>query len=129
MRLVEGQAMISLVVVNSNGAILTATELGFGKRTDIDEYRITGRGGQGVISIQVNKRNGSVIRALQVMETDEVMLITDRGTLVRFKVSELSVISRNTQGVRLISLSPGEKVVGMQRIEEIQDVEGEVVEE
>ena len=129
MRLAEGQAMISLVVVNSNGAILTATELGFGKRTDIDEYRITGRGGQGVISIQVNERNGSVIRALQVMETDEVMLITDKGTLVRFKVSELSVISRNTQGVRLISLSPGEKVVGMQRIEEIQDVDGEVVEE
>ena len=129
MRLAEGQAMISLVVVNSNGAILTATELGFGKRTDIDEYRITGRGGQGVISIQVNERNGAVIRALQVMETDEVMLITDKGTLVRFKVSELSVIGRNTQGVRLISLSPGEKVVGMQRIEEIQDVEGEVVEE
>ena len=129
MRLVEGQAMISLVVVNSNGAILTATELGFGKRTDIDEYRTTGRGGQGVISIQVNERNGSVIRALQVMETDEVMLITDKGTLVRFKVSELSVIGRNTQGVRLISLSPGEKVVGMQRIEEIQDVDSEVVEE
>jgi DNA gyrase subunit A len=126
-RLGEGQTMISLVVVTSNDTILTATELGFGKRTAIDEYRITGRGGQGVISIQVNERNGHVIRALQVSEQDEVMLITDKGTLVRFKVKELSVIGRNTQGVRLISLAPGEKVVGMQRIEEIQE-EGEELE-
>jgi DNA gyrase subunit A len=123
MRLAEGQTMISLVVVTSNETILTATEFGYGKRTAIDEYRITGRGGQGVISIQVNERNGNVVRALQVSEQDEVMLITDKGTLVRFKVSELSVIGRNTQGVRLISLAAGEKVVGMQRIEEIQDAE------
>ncbi|HBB52747.1 MAG TPA: DNA gyrase subunit A [Legionellales bacterium] len=123
MRLAEGQTMISLVVVTSNETILTATEFGYGKRTAIDEYRITGRGGQGVISIQVNERNGNVVRALQVSEQDEVMLITDKGTLVRFKVSELSVIGRNTQGVRLISLATGEKVVGMQRIEEIQDAE------
>lgn len=121
MRLGEGQTMISLVVVTSEDTILTATEFGFGKRTAIDEYRITGRGGQGVISIQVNERNGNVVRALQVSEQDEVMLITDKGTLVRFKVKELSIIGRNTQGVRLISLAAGEKVVGMQKIEEIQE--------
>jgi len=120
-RLAEGQSVISLVVVHpGGGTILTATELGYGKRTDIEEYRITGRGGQGVISIQVNERNGKVVRAVQVVDTDEAMLITDQGTLVRFKVSELSIIGRNTQGVRLINVATGEHVVGMQRIEEVQ---------
>jgi DNA gyrase subunit A len=121
MRLAPDQAMISLVVVNSNDTILTATEYGYGKRTEIEEYRITGRGGQGVIAIQGSERNGRVVRALQVSNDDQVMLITDKGTLVRFKVSELSVIGRNTQGVRLISLGAGERLVGMQRIEDIQE--------
>ena len=96
--------------------------MGYGKRTDIEEYRITGRGGQGVISIQVNERNGAVVRAIQVDDVDEAMLITDQGTLVRFRVSDLSIIGRNTQGVRLINVASGERVVGMQRIEDIQDV-------
>ncbi|MCR9191534.1 MAG: DNA gyrase subunit A [Gammaproteobacteria bacterium] len=122
-RLVEGQAVISLVVAKPEGTILTVTEFGYGKRTDVSEYRITGRGGQGVISIQVTERNGSVVRAVQVDDVDEAMLITDQGTLVRFKVSELSIIGRNTQGVRLINVAPGEHVVGMQRIEEIQEDE------
>ncbi|WP_199741510.1 DNA gyrase subunit A [Legionella septentrionalis] len=123
-RMGEEQSLISLVVVNpEGGTILTATEFGYGKRTEIAEYRITGRGGQGVISIQVNERNGKVVRALQVAENDEAMLITDKGTLVRFKVNELSIIGRNTQGVRLINLSAGERVVGMQRIEEIEEID------
>ena len=121
MRLAEGQFVISLVVARMEGTILTATELGYGKRTEIEEYRVTGRGGQGVISIQVNERNGKVVRAVQVIETDEAMLITDQGTLVRFKVSELSIIGRNTQGVRLINVASGEHVVGMQRIEEMEE--------
>lgn len=121
MRLEAGQFVISLIVARNEGTILTATELGYGKRTEISEYRITGRGGQGVISIQVNERNGKVVRAMQVVETDEAMLITDQGTLVRFKVSELSIIGRNTQGVRLINVTPGEHVVGMQGIEELSD--------
>ncbi|KTD30685.1 DNA gyrase subunit A [Legionella maceachernii] len=120
-RLSDGQSVISLVVAKSEGAILTATENGYGKRTDIEEYRVSGRGGQGVISIQVNERNGKVVRALQVDDNDEAMLITDRGTLVRFKVDEISIIGRNTQGVRLINVTQGEYVVGMQRIEEISD--------
>ncbi len=124
-RLAEGQAVISLVVAKPEGTIMTATEFGYGKRTDIEEYRVTGRGGQGVISIQVTERNGSVVRAIQVTDTDEVMLITDQGTLVRFKVSELSIIGRNTQGVRLINVASGEHLVGLQRIEEIQDAEGQ----
>ena len=120
-RLGADQSVISLVVAKPDGTILTATELGYGKRTHIDEYRITGRGGQGVISIQVNERNGAVVRAAQVNDDDQAMLITDQGTLVRFKVNELSVIGRNTQGVRLINVRSGEHVVGMQRIEDIQD--------
>jgi len=118
-RLGEDQSVISLVVAKPQGTILTATENGYGKRTNIEEYRVSGRGGQGVISIQVNERNGKVVRALQVDDNDEAMLITDRGTLVRFKVDEISIIGRNTQGVRLINVNQGEYVVGMQRIEEI----------
>ena len=118
-RIEEGQAVKSLVVVHPEGTILTATENGYGKRTEIDEYRVSGRGGQGVISIQVTERNGKVVRSLQVTDADEAMLITDKGTLVRFKVSELSIIGRNTQGVRLINVSSGELVVGMQKIQDI----------
>ncbi|KTD50770.1 DNA gyrase subunit A [Legionella quateirensis] len=118
-RIEEGQEVKSLVVVHPNGTILTATENGYGKRTDIDEYRVSGRGGQGVISIQVTERNGKVVRSIQVTDGDEAMLITDKGTLVRFKVNELSVIGRNTQGVRLINVSSGELVVGMQKIEDL----------
>jgi DNA gyrase subunit A len=120
-RLNDKQSVISLVVVSSDGTILTATENGYGKRTDMTEYRVSGRGGQGVISIQVNERNGKVVRALRVEEGDEAMLITDKGTLVRFRIDELSVIGRNTQGVRLMNLHSGEQVVGMQRIVELDE--------
>lgn len=128
-KLKSDQKVVSLVLAPKEGTILTATEFGYGKRTDIGEYRITGRGGQGVISIQVTERNGKVVRAVSVTDNDEAMLITDRGTLVRFKVSDLSVIGRNTQGVRLINVTNGERVVGMQRIEEITDEEIEELEE
>lgn len=122
-KLGKEQSVISLVVLQPGGTILTATENGFGKRTEVEEYRVSGRGCQGVISIQVTERNGKVVRAIQVMDTDGVMLITDKGTLVRFKVGELSIIGRNTQGVRLINVSSGELVVGMQRIEELEEEE------
>lgn len=125
-RIEEGQAVKSLVVVHPNGTILTATENGYGKRTEIDEYRVSGRGGQGVISIQVTERNGKVVRSLQVTDSDEAMLITDKGTLVRFKVNELSIIGRNTQGVRLINVSSGELVVGMQKIEDLGEESDEL---
>lgn len=115
-KLQEGQRVISLVVVSPEGAILTATENGYGKRTAIEEYRLTGRGGQGVISIIVNERNGKVVAAKHVNPEDEAMLITNKGTLVRTYVSEISVIGRNTQGVRLINLSNDEVLVGLERI-------------
>ncbi len=104
-KLQENQKVISLVVVHPHGDILTATENGYGKRTAVEEYRSTGRGGQGVISIQVSERNGQVIGAIQVKSEDEVMLISNKGTLVRVPVSEISLVGRNTwQGVRLIAL-------------------------
>ncbi len=86
------------------GIFLTATENGYGKRTALAEYRLSGRGGQGVISIQVNERNGKVVGAIQVNPEDEVMLISNKGTLVRVPAAEISLIGRNTQGVRLIQL-------------------------
>ncbi len=115
-KLQENQRVISLVVVHPEGDILTATENGYGKRTAIDEYRATGRGGQGVISIQVSERNGKVIGAIQVTAKNEVMLISNKGTLVRVPVSEISLVGRNTQGVRLINLVNDEMLVGLEPI-------------
>jgi len=120
----EDQTVISLIIVNE-GTVLTATENGYGKRTDVSQYPEHGRGGQGVVSIQVNDRNGNVVGAALVKDDDEIMLITDGGTLVRTRVAEISVQGRNTQGVRLIGLSGGEKLVGVERIEEQESEEGE----
>ena len=102
--------------------LLTATENGFGKRTEIEQYPRHGRGGQGVISIVCNERNGDVVGAVQVADDDQIMLITDGGTLVRTRVAEVSILGRNTQGVKLIGLSKGEKLVGVERVVE-QDEE------
>ncbi|MFN3235266.1 MAG: DNA gyrase subunit A [Gammaproteobacteria bacterium] len=124
-KLKEGQRVVSLMVVKDHGTVLTATENGYGKRTAIEEYRPTGRGGQGVISIQVSERNGDVVGALEVEENDHVMLITSRGKLVRTDVKGISIIGRNTQGVRLINLSEGEKLVSIGRIMEDIDEEGD----
>lgn len=126
MRLQDGQRIIALIVAKPEGAILTATENGYGKRTDINEYRCTGRGGQGVISIQVNERNGEVVGAVQVANEDEILLISNKGTLVRTRVSEISVLGRNTQGVRLINLGTDEKLVGIQPVEKLAGTELEV---
>lgn len=118
-RLQENQRLISLIVVKSDCTILTATENGYGKRTLISEFPVKGRGGQGVISIQTSERNGAVVGAVQVEDTDEIMLITDGGTLVRTHTDEISTVGRNTQGVTLIQLSNNEKLVGLQRIQEV----------
>ncbi len=116
-RLAEGQHVISLVIVDE-GYILTATENGYGKRTAISEYPCKGRGGQGVISIQSSERNGAVVGATLVTDDDDLMLISNAGTLVRTPAAEVSTMSRNTQGVRLIKLSKGELLVGVERIVE-----------
>lgn len=121
-KLQDVQSVVSLIV-SREGDILTATEKGYGKRTALDEYRISGRGGQGVISIHVNERNGKVVSAVQVNQEDEVMLISNKGTLVRVPVAEISVIGRNTQGVRLIQLSEAEVLVSLERIANIKGEE------
>ena len=114
-KLQSGQRVISLIIA-SDSPVLTATENGYGKRTLADDYPVYGRGGQGVIAIQATARNGSVVGAVPADENDEVMLISGGGTLVRTRVNEISVMGRNTQGVRLIALSNGEKLVGIERI-------------
>lgn len=127
-KLQDTQRVVSLVVCQPGGDILTATENGYGKRTEMDEYRLSGRGGQGVISIHVNDRNGKVVSAIQVKHDDEIMLISNKGTLVRVPVAEISVIGRNTQGVRLIQLGEGESLVSLERIANIKVEEGETKE-
>ena len=125
----DGQKVISLVIAKDDGAILTATENGYGKRTKMSDYRSSGRGGQGVISIQVTDRNGAVVGAELVSEADEVMLISDGGTLVRTTVDDVSLVGRNTQGVRLINLQPGESLVEVEKIVELQREKDEETDE
>ena len=124
MRLPEGQKIISLIIaIDEDGAILTATEFGFGKRTHLKEYRVQGRGGQGIISIQTSERNGNVVGAVQVLDEHQIMLITNGGTLVRTPVKHVSIVGRNTQGVKLINLTKKEKLVGLERVLEVEDSE------
>ncbi|QBF81336.1 DNA gyrase subunit A [Shewanella maritima] len=133
------QKVVSLIVPKGDGAILTVTENGYGKRTELTEYPAKSRGTKGVVSIKVSERNGAVIGATQVGENDEIMLISDKGTLVRTAAEGVSIIGRNTQGVTIIRTAEEEKVVGLQRIDEIQSeqeldeegnpiIEGEVAE-
>jgi DNA gyrase subunit A len=126
-RLQEGQKVVSLIVPQGDGAILTATENGFGKRTPVDDYPAKSRATQGVVSIKVSERNGKVVGAVQVNDSDEIMLISDKGTLVRTRVEEVSTVGRNTQGVRLIRTIEGEHVVALQRIDEIEELEAEIL--
>lgn len=120
-RLQPKQRMISLIVLKPGGAVLVATQNGYGKRTSVEEFVQQGRGGQGVIAIQTSDRNGEVVGAVQVFDNDELMLISDAGTLVRTRVDEISIVGRNTQGVRLINLTENEKLVGIQPIDEMEN--------
>ena len=133
-RLEEDQKVVSLIVPQGEGAVLTATENGYRKRTDIAEYPAKSRATKGVVSIKVSERNGLVVGAVQVNEDDEIMLISDQGTLVRTRATEVSTVGRNTQGVTLIRTGENENVVGLQRIDEVEssnietDEEGNVIE-
>jgi DNA gyrase subunit A len=118
----EGDEVIALSIIGA-GPIMTATANGYGKLTPIDEHPVQGRGGQGVICIQTSERNGSLVGALQVSPEDEVMLITSTGTMIRTPVSDISTMSRNTQGVRLIRLDESDRLVGISRVEALPDDE------
>ena len=115
MTLLDDQEIIALII-GTDGSVLNITENGFGKRTAIGDFPLHRRGGQGVIAIQTSDRNGAVVSAVLVQDTDEIMLITDAGTLVRTRVEEIRELGRNTQGVTVIKLGAGEKVVGVDRI-------------
>jgi DNA gyrase subunit A len=129
-KLGDGQEVIALIVVGhgegDGGAVLTASASGYGKRTPVSDFPMHGRGGQGVIAMQTSDRNGTTVAALQVRPGQEIMLISSTGTLVRTGVDEVSELGRNTQGVRLIRLSEGERLVGIERIESL---EGEVTQD
>jgi len=112
--------VIGLTILR-DGLILTATENGYGKRTAVDDFPVQGRGGQGVIAIQTSERNGRTVGAAQVNEDDEIMLISSNGTLVRTAVDDISVQGRNTQGVRLIRVGSEQRLVGLARIESIDE--------
>jgi DNA gyrase subunit A len=116
-KLGDGQEVVGLIVVGE-GNVLTASENGYGKLTPLDDFPAHGRGGQGVIALQTTDRNGNCVAALQVQSGQEVMLISSTGTLVRTPVDEISVVGRNTQGVRLIRLGEGERLVGIEHIDE-----------
>jgi DNA gyrase subunit A len=121
-RIAETEKVVSLIIPNDEGDILTATENGYGKRTPIGEYPTKNRATKGVVSIKVSERNGAVVGAVQVDESNEIMLISDQGTLVRTRAAEVSTVGRNTQGVRLIRTVEGERVVGLQRIDEVEEI-------
>lgn len=115
--------MIALIIPDSGKQVLTVSENGYGKRTSTEDFPVKGRGGQGVIGMQTSERNGAVVGAVQVSENDEIMLISDKGTLVRTRVVEVSIQSRNTQGVRLIRLKEGESLVGLEQVAEPDEIE------
>jgi DNA gyrase subunit A len=122
-KLREGGSVVSLIIPNGDGPVLTVTENGYGKRTSLTEYPAKSRATQGVVSIKVSERNGLVVGAVQVNELDEIMMISNKGTLVRTRVNEVSEVGRNTQGVILIRTADNEKVVGVAKVDEIQDAE------
>jgi DNA gyrase subunit A len=116
-RLPEGEEVISLIIPDADGLILTASENGYGKLTPVEEFPSHGRGGQGVIAMQTTERNGELVAATQIATTGELMLMSSNGTLVRTRASEISVLGRNTQGVRLIRLDDGERLIGVEPVE------------
>ena len=117
-KLSDSDEVVSLIVADQDSPILTATEQGYGKRTELDEYRSQARGGSGVISIKTSDRNGKVVGAIQVTAEDEMMLISNKGTLVRTRAADVSIIGRNTQGVTLINIADNEQLVSVAKIAE-----------
>ena len=117
-RMDEGQRAIAMIIPQEGGCVLTVSENGYGKRTLVEDFPAKGRGNRGVIAMAMSERNGPLVGAVQVFEGDDLMLISDQGTLVRTRTDEVSILSRNTQGVRVIRLKEDEHLVGVQRVDE-----------
>ena len=115
-RMEAGDEVVGMEVLDEGATILTVTENGYGKRTRTEEYRIQGRGGKGILTIKTSERNGPVVYAYQVTDQDQLMIITEQGKIIRLRAAEISVIGRNTQGVKLIDLGEGEKVVAVAKV-------------
>jgi DNA gyrase subunit A len=122
-RLAEGENVMSLIVVEGDGDILTASENGYGKRTAVSEFPRKGRGGMGVIAMQTSERNGQLVGAIQLTERHEILLISDQGTLVRTRASEVSQVGRNTQGVTLMRMADDEKLIAVESLEALDEAE------
>lgn len=122
-RLKDGERLISLIIPQEGGRVLSVSENGYGKRTEMTGFPSHNRGGQGVIAMQTSDRNGELVGAVPVYDGDEIMLISDKGTLVRTRTDDISIVSRNTQGVSLIKVAKGERLVGVERIEEPEEDE------
>jgi DNA gyrase subunit A len=125
LRLESGDRIVGMEVLNHGQTLFAVTENGYGKRTAIDAYPVQRRGGKGVITIKTSQRNGLVVGIALVEDEDDMMLVTNRGMLIRIPIAGVATISRNTQGVTLMDLAPGEKVVSMARLAEGQEDEEE----
>ncbi|HXK29782.1 MAG TPA: DNA gyrase C-terminal beta-propeller domain-containing protein, partial [Candidatus Binatia bacterium] len=123
MRLDEGDVVVSMEILSLGADILTVAEYGLGKRTEVGEYRITSRGGKGVITMRTTDKTGRVVGVQQVTEDDQLMLVTNAGKIIRMRIKDIRVIGRNTQGVRLIELEEGERVVSLARLAEKEEEE------
>jgi DNA gyrase subunit A len=130
-KLAKGESVVSMIVIDGDGDILTASQRGYGKRTPVDEYPCKGRGTQGVIALKTTERNGALVGAIQLSDHHEVLMISDGGTLVRTRAAEISQVGRNTQGVTLMRLAEDETLQTIERVDasldEVEDgIEGEV---
>ena len=123
--LADGDYVIGMEALRPNSAILTTSEKGMGKRSDIDDYRVTNRGGKGVINMKITEKTGELVSINEVIDTDELIMITQNGQTIRFKVSDLRVIGRNTQGVRLFNLAEGDRIMSVSRVAEEEEEGGE----
>jgi len=123
MRLDKGDEVVSMEIISPGADILTASENGYGKRTTMEEYRLQSRGGKGIITMKTTEKTGKVVGVQQVTEDDQLMLITNKGKIIRLRVKDIRVIGRNTQGVRLIDLEEGERMVSLARLAEKEEEE------
>jgi DNA gyrase subunit A len=119
----EGDGIVGMAVVSPGSTLLAVAEKGYGKRTEMDEYRLQSRGGKGIITMKTTEKTGAVVGVRMVSDDDDIMLVTDGGKVIRTPVRGISIIGRNTQGVRLIDLAEGEKVVGVARLAEKEEDE------
>jgi DNA gyrase subunit A len=125
MRLDEGDSVVSMEILSPGADILTVSEKGYGKRTAVDEYRLQSRGGRGIITMKTTDKTGRVVGVQQVVEDDQLMLVTNKGKIIRLRIADIRVIGRNTQGVHLIDVEEGERVVSLARVAEKEEEDGE----